>query len=169
VPAAQFRIERLDKHHDRAAFSCGEEPLDRYLREQARKHAELRVAAAFVLFDADEQLIAGYYTLSAVSVLLSDLPEDVAKKLPRYPNIPAGLMGRLAIDERYQGQKVGAVLLVDALKRALGATEEIGAVAVVVDAKNDLAKSFYMHFGFRQFSDDPNRLFIAMKTIGAIP
>ena len=106
----QYRIEPLGDQHDRAAFSCGVEVLDRYLQKQAGQDVSRRVAAAFVI-TPDGKTIAGFYTLSAHLVNLADLPESVAKRLPRYPNVPATLLGRLAVSENFRGQGIGELLL----------------------------------------------------------
>jgi GNAT superfamily N-acetyltransferase len=165
---APFRIEPLGKQHDRATFSCGEPELDRYFRQHARQNVERRVAAVFVLVDAASGRVAGYYTLSSGSVGLSDLPRETARKLPRYPDVPVVLMGRLAIGLDFQGQGLGAAALFDALRRALAQSAEVGAMAVVVDAKGDRARAFYERHGFQRFADAPYRLFIPMQTIEAL-
>lgn len=160
-----YRVEPLSAHHDRASFSCGVEALDRYLHQQARQNVEQRVAAVFILVAVDSGEIAGYYTLSAGSVLLTDLPPAVAKRLPRYPQVPVVLLGRLAVARDRQGQGLGEVLLIDALRRALRQSHQVGAMAVVVDAKDDRLRAFYERYGFRCFEDDGYRLFLPMKTI----
>ena len=114
----RFRVESLAASHRRAEFGCGNEALDRYLHRQAGQDARRLVAAVFVLYDAEADLIAGYYTLNASSIAPTDLPAELARKLPRYEALPAVLLGRLAVDARYQGQGLGALLLFDALKRA---------------------------------------------------
>src|SRR5256714_5030684 len=133
------RIHLLTKAHNRTAFACGNAALDRYLQTQARQDRQRHLAQVFVLVAADEQTIQGYYTLSAGSVQLAELPEELRRTLPRYPKIPVTLLGRLAVDVRFQGQKIGAFLLVDALNRAVRQTEEIASLAVVVDAIDDAA------------------------------
>jgi GNAT superfamily N-acetyltransferase len=160
-----FFLEPLNKHHDRKAFSCGIEPLDKYFRTQARQDIDKKVAATFVLVDSQTSQIAGFYTLSATTIPMPELPEAIAKRLPRYPFVPATLIGRLAVDKRYQGKKLGEFLLLDALKRSWDQTRQIGAAAVVVDAKNEAALGFYLKMGFIQFRDDPMRLFLPMKTV----
>jgi len=161
-------VEPLGKHN-RAAFSCGKEPLDRYIRQQAGQDIRARVAAVFVLCSPDESTIIGYYTLSSFAVQLRDVPEAERKRLPRYPEVPAVLVGRLAVDERYAGQGWGKVLLIDALQRSLDQSEQIAAAAVVVDAIDESALAFYEKFGFRLLLDPDNeherRLFLPMKTI----
>jgi ribosomal protein S18 acetylase RimI-like enzyme len=158
-----FRIEPLGDQ-DRAAFSCGVEPLDRYLREQAGQDARKRAAAPFVLLTAENR-IAGYYTLSATIITADDLPREAVKKLkwPRYPELPATLIGRLARDITFQGQGIGELLLMDALKRAL--SSEIASLAVVVDSKDENAQRFYTNYGFLLFPDTANRLYLPMMTV----
>ena len=163
----QYIVEPFGRHHDRTAFSCNEEPLDRYFKQQARQDLDRSLAAVFVLRDAQTDRIAGYYTLSALSVELTDFPPDVARKLPRYP-IPTTLIGRLAIDVHYRGQRLGKALLFDALQRAYIQRTQIGAMAVVVDAKHEQARAFYEHHEFQRFSENEYRLFLTMKTIGQL-
>ena len=158
-------IEPLGPEHDRAAFSCGNETLDRYLAQQASQDARNRVAAPFVLRDAGSSRIVGYYTLSAFAIALVDIPLDMRKRLPRYPQLPAALLGRLAVDREFGGAGWGKVLLVDALRRSLEQSRQIAAMAVVVDAIDDAACTFYEHFGFQRFADHEYRLFLPMKTI----
>src|SRR6185437_6050492 len=163
---ALWVIEPLGKAHNRAGFSCGHDTLDRYLKEQASQDAKRRVAAPFVLtLSDDHKTIIGYYTLSALSIELRDLPEEVNKKLPAYPLIPVTLLGRLAVDARYRRKGAGEFLLSNALERALAQSSQIGATAVVVDAIDEKAAAFYRHFDFSDFPDKPGRLFITMKTI----
>ena len=168
APAASHRIEPLDKNHDRATFSCGSAALDRYLQQQARQDAEKRVAAAFVLTQAPALRVIGYYTLSASVVSTDALPASLAKKLPRYPQLPVTLLGRLAVDQGSKGQGTGQFLLMDALRRSLQAAAGIAAMAVIVDAKDDAAEAFYRHFSFLPLQDQPRRLFLPMKTIAGL-
>jgi len=162
-------IEPLGKRHDRAAFSCGKEPLDRYLKTQAGQDARRRVAAPFALVEAPgAKTVIGYYTLSAFGVDLGDLPDEVARKLPRYPIVPATLLGRLAVDRRFAGRGFGEVLHVDALRRSLDGSADIAAAAVVVDALDEDAWRFYRHFDFIAFSERRERLFLPMKTVAVL-
>ncbi|MEA3639080.1 MAG: GNAT family N-acetyltransferase [Lamprobacter sp.] len=105
-----LRIEPLGPHHDRNDFSCGVAPLDAYLRKQARQDAKKRIAAPFVLTKDDSPCIIGFYTLSAISILLGEFPTEITRRLPRYPQIPATLLGRLAIDTRARGEGLGEYL-----------------------------------------------------------
>jgi GNAT superfamily N-acetyltransferase len=159
-----FRFEPLTKAHDRTGFCCGVEPLDVYLQQLARKDVERRVAAAFVMVDdAAPATIVGYYTLSAFAVEIWELPEVLHKKLPRYPRLPATLLGRLARDERFPG--TGHVLLMDALARAHRQSVQVASFAVVADAKNNAALNFYRKFGFAPLGHSANRVFLAMGTV----
>jgi len=144
----QFRIELL-AGHNRADFSCGVEPLDRYFREQVTQDMRRRATACFVAIDEENERVAGYYTLAAGAVALPDLPETLIKRLPRYPSVPVARLGRLAVDQTYRGQKLGAALLWDAAARA--ARSELMAYALVVDAKDDQAQAFHLHHDFILF------------------
>lgn len=160
-----YRIELLGDRHDRAAFSCGVDTLDRYFRTQAGQDSRKRVAACFVLVSEDGGGAAGYYTLSATSVSLVDLPPEIAKRLPRYPSIPATLMGRLAVDRGHQGRGLGELLLLDAFSRTL--RSEIASYAFIVDAANETAQAFYEQYGFRRLPSAGRRLFLPLAEIAA--
>jgi GNAT superfamily N-acetyltransferase len=159
---ALFEVASLSVGHDRTTFHCASEALNRYLKEQATQDARRRVAACFVALDATQR-IAGYYTLASASVLLNALPASVGKKLPRYPTIPAIRMGRLAVDQAFQGQGLGGALLADALDRAVRA--EIAAYALIVDAKDKPAAAFYLHHGFLALPQTPLTLFLPLATV----
>ncbi len=158
----------LDGAHDRRSFDCGNEQLNRYLREQARQDAEKRVAAAFVLTQPGSPKVLGFYTLSSSIIPVGELPEELMKRLPRYGQLPVTLLGRLAVDRSVSGQGVGQFLLVDALRRSLEATQQIAAMAVIVDAKDERAESFYRHFDFQPFQRTPLRLFLSMGQIAKL-
>jgi GNAT superfamily N-acetyltransferase len=157
-------IEVLDvTRHARDTFSCGVESLDRYFRSRARQDRDKCAAAVFVM--ADGPTVIGYYTLSAFAIHTGDLPDELRRKLPRYPTLPATLIGRLAVDKRYHKKGFGEELLPDALRRSLDNTSHIGSIAVVVEAENENAIRFYMAYGFLQFPDRPTKLFLSMQTI----
>ena len=164
-PVTPYRVEPLGKSHDREGFSCGSPPLDRYLRQQARQDAEKRVAAPFVLIEPPASQVLGYYTLSASVVDASELPNTLARKLPRYPQLPVTLLGRLALDQGMKGRGAGEFLLMNALRRSLEAAANIAAMAVLVDAKDDAAEAFYRHFSFLPLQQQPKRQYLPMKTI----
>lgn len=160
---APFSVAALDAStHDRSQFDSGSPALNRYLREQVSQDVRRRVAACFVAL-ADEQRIAGYYTLSSASVPLTGLPDDVRRKLPRYAAVPAIRMGRLAVDAAFKGHGLGGALLVNALRRAAGA--EIPAAVLVVDAKDEQAVAFYAHHGFIGLADSPLALFLPLACV----
>lgn len=160
----RYAFEPLGPNHDRSTFSCGETALDRYLQAYATQDRKRKLATVVVLHDRVEGSIVGFYTLSALQIEPTGLPESMAKRLPRRA-LPATLLGRLAVDRRYQRRGFGELLLLDALSRALRASDDVGSMAVVVDAKSDAARAFYERFGFRRFADDEHRLYIPMADL----
>jgi GNAT superfamily N-acetyltransferase len=167
VPAASDapRIEALGPQHDRAQFESGIEALDRYLRAQAGQDARRRLAAPFLLV-LPSRIVAGYYTLSASSVRLAELPGETVKKLPRYPLVPVTLLGRLAVDRRHQGRGYGLFLLADALWRSL--RSEIASFAVIGDAIDENARRFYERESFLPFPGQPMKLFRPLADIAKL-
>jgi len=158
-------IELLDKEHNRKDFDCGNELLNNYLKNQAGQDVKRKLSACFVLIENTTNAIQGYYTLSNSSIPLSSFSGQIRKKLPKsYTSIPATLLGRLAIDQKYQGQGLGKILLIDALKRTYGISNEIGSFGVVVDPIDNDAKSFYRKYDFIEFPDS-KKMFIATKTL----
>jgi predicted GNAT family N-acyltransferase len=165
APASPYRIETLDRKHDRSRFSCGNEKLDVYLQRQASQDAGRFIAAPFVLVEPPSPKVIAYYALSSSSVELEDLPPDVMSKLPRYPQVPVTLLGRLAVDMKQKGRGLGELLLMDALRQSLLGAQKIGAMAVILDAIDEKAKKFYQHFAFIALADQPMRLLLPIKTI----
>ncbi len=167
-----WRIEPLGAQHDREAFASGKEALDRYLRQQARQDSSRFAPAPFVAVAVEGasslRRVHGYYTLAAFGIDPGELPEAVATKLPRYPLLPATLLGRLAVDQDQRGKGLGGFLLTDALHRAYRQSSQIGAVAVLVDAIDDEARRFYRHFNFVELPKRADRLYLPMKTIAAL-
>ncbi|MFS8977485.1 GNAT family N-acetyltransferase [Cupriavidus necator] len=158
---APYRVSPLDVALHRTQFHSGNELLDRYFRETVSQDIRRRVAACFVATSSDGS-IAGYYTLASASVLLDKLPASIAKKLPRYPTLPAVRLGRLAVDKTHRGKGLGGALLADALERAIRA--EIAAYALLVDAKDDAAAAFYKHHGFIALPESPLTQFLPLAT-----
>lgn len=156
-------FERLTKQHDRSKFSCGVDVLDDYLKRRVGQEQRRGVTFPYVLTRGDDPNVLAYYTLSATSVDLSDLPPAMAKQLG-YPAAPAALIGRLAVDQSLQGQGAGQLVLVDALRR-LAATDSMAIMLGVVDPKDDEAERFYAKLGFERFAGDDWRMFIPFKTI----
>jgi GNAT superfamily N-acetyltransferase len=163
-------VEPLSRQHDRTAFHCGADALDRYLMQQARQEADQRVAAPFVAVNPPDARVLGFYTLSASVLSLADLPDELARKLPRYPQLPVTLLGRLAVDQSAKGQGLGEHLLLDALNRSWMHAGQIAAMAVVVDAKDAAAARFYRCYGFLplQPHPQPSRLFVPMTTVAKL-
>ena len=157
---SEFRIERLHKQV-RTGFDCGVAALNRYLVQQAGQEMRRHFAVCFLLIESATESIAGYYTLSACSIPLPELPERLSNRLPHYPNVPAARMGRLAIDVRYRSRGLGGALLYDAVQRST--ESDIAVYALLVDAKDDLAIRFYEHHGFQRFASQPNVLFLPIE------
>ncbi len=159
------RFEPLAAHHDRRAFSCDVTELDRYFHQQVTQDIRRRVTSCFVAVTADET-IAGYYTLASAGIPITELPPDLARRLPRYPTLPAARIGRLAVDKRFRGRGFGRLLLWDAMMRALRA--EQANFTLLVDAKDDTAVEFYRHYGFVSFATAPRVLFLPLATAAKI-
>ena len=155
-------IEPLSKLHDRTSFDCGVETMNEYLRRFARQNHERRWSRTFVAVDSPgEATVRGYYTLSTGSVSFEHMP---AERVPRYP-VPTVLLARLAVDRAYQGRGLGRILLMDALRRAARVSEDAGVFAMEVVALNEVARSFYLKFGFEPLADDRLHLYMALTTI----
>ena len=155
-----FIIEPLGPSHDRTEFTCGVDPLDCYFREQAGQDVRRRATACFVAREIATNRIAGFYTLAAAGVLLAQMPARLAKRLPRYPAVPVARLGRLAVALAYHGRKLGGALLWDAVERA--SRSEVAVYALIVDAKDEQAESFYLHHGFVPFGDTPRTLLLPL-------
>jgi GNAT superfamily N-acetyltransferase len=160
---APFHFELLGGRHDRKSFRCGEDALDTYLRAQVTQDIRRNIANCFVAVEAATGRLAAYYTLSAASIPLVELPPEVIKHLPRYPTVPAVRIGRLAVDLTYRGRGLGAAILIDAVQRI--AQSAAAAFALLVDAKDDNGVAFYRHNEFRALSSRPRTLFLPIATI----
>jgi predicted GNAT family N-acyltransferase len=136
--------------------------LDRYFRQQASQYGKRRIANCFVAQEVATGAIAGFHTLSATNLLLTELPQTVTRRLPRYPTMPAVLLGRLAIASAFQGRKLGSSLLADAFSRS--ALADIAAFAMLVDPNDDSARAFYARHGFLPFPDPERRMFLPIES-----
>ncbi|MGB0843318.1 MAG: GNAT family N-acetyltransferase [Alphaproteobacteria bacterium] len=157
-----FHIKPLEKEN-RTDFDCGSKALNHYFGMQVSQDVKRKVAKCFIAIDKNSDQIAGFYTLCACNVRLQALPREWQKKLPKYPDVPSALIGRLAIDISYQGKKVGSGLIFDAMQRAL--RSEVAVHSLVVEAKDERAVSFYLHHGFQQDRENPNKLFIPFSVL----
>ena len=160
--SAPFTIAPLADTHNRTDFDCSVVALNTYLQMQAGQDVRRHIANCFVASPAATSAIAGYYTLSSASILIDELGHDIARRLPRYPVVPAARIGRLAIDHRYQGRGLGGALLYDAVKRALHSDAAV--FAMLVDAKDDRAVQFYRRHGFASFNSRSNTLYLPIAT-----
>ena len=164
-PQPPYLIEPLGKH-DRAAFTCGSASLDQYFRNQVTQDIRRHVARCMVVIEVANGNVAGFYSLSATSLALCDLPDTMTKKLPRYPVVPAVLMGRLAVSVEAQGHQLGRALIAHAVEYI--ATGNIGAFAIAVDAKDVRAQKFYEKLGFVEITSQPRRLLLPIGTALAL-
>lgn len=158
-----YSIGQLSSRHDLKPFDCGATPLNRYLREQAGQDVRRKVSSVFVAEHKTGRAVHGFYALSMSSVLLDRLPDSLARKMPRYPTLPAVRLGRLAVHVDARGIGLGVHLLMDAMARSL--QSDIAWSAFLVDAKDENARSFYQKYGFQSLADDPLHLFLMRKTI----
>lgn len=161
-------IAPLGKQHDRKSFDCGEGSLNQYLHRYASQDVRRRVNRVFVASPPDEpRRVIGYYSLSAGGLAAADLPEELRRRLPRYP-VPVVLLGRLAVAKSQQGKGLGAILIADSLQRIAFASQVMAVYAVVVDALNDRAAEFYRQFGFTPLPSQPLKLFLPMDTVASV-
>lgn len=152
--------------HDRAAFSCKKKELESYFREQASQDVRRRLTAVFVLVPKDSpNKVVGYYSLSNRELPLANLPPQIAKKAGRYGSVPVTLLGRMAVDDAHAGRGLGELLLMDALKRSLTTTRDVGSFAVFTEAKDEEAAGFYLKYGFLELPENKLKLFLPMRTI----
>ena len=157
----------LNSTHKKSEFDCGQDSLNSYLQKQANQDVKRHLSACFVIVDTNSE-VKGYYTLSNASIDKDLIPESIKNKLPgSYNNIPVTLLGRLARDKKYNGERLGETLLIDALKRCFETSSVIGSMAVIVDPVDEEAKNFYLKYGFIVLPDS-SRMFITMNTISGI-
>jgi ribosomal protein S18 acetylase RimI-like enzyme len=157
----RFASEALARH-DRSTFNSGNERIDRYFRDTVAQDVKRNYAACYVLIEKAGNTLAGFYTLSSHSIPLTEIDPDLARKLPRYPSVPAVLIGWLGRDQRFRGQQVGALLLYDAIARL--ARSPVGAHAICADAIDEAAAGFYEAHQFRRFVSRPLGFYLPMKT-----
>jgi len=158
-------LKVLEKKHNRKGFSCGVVELDNYIKQYVSQDVKRKLAVCYILEDEDANVIA-YYTLSCSSVELNDIPDDLKSSLT-YAEIPVVIIGRLAVHVDYQGNKLGQILLIDALKRIIEISALVGNHAVIVDPINEAAENFYSKFGFIQLKD-AKRMFLPLKTVATL-
>lgn len=163
-PDQDWQIEEISADHDRSAFSCGHASLDDFLRKFAGQNQKSGISKTYVAVRPGDPVVRGYHSISAGAVQFKDVPDELRKRLPRYP-VPVAHLGRLAVDAGAQGQRLGELLLMDALARIVGAADSIGIHAVEVVAIDERAKRFYLKYGFTELLDDPHHLYISIKML----
>jgi GNAT superfamily N-acetyltransferase len=162
-----YQIRPLDAVIETGNFQCGSEPLDTYIRRYASQDVRKNVARVFAATpESNPQQLAAFFTLSAGSVSCTSLPPALAKKLPRYP-VPVALIGRLAVDQKFQGKGLGAILLADACQKVLQASAVLAVAGIIVDAKDVKAIAFYTHFGFIMLHGQVDRMMLPVAVFQA--
>jgi GNAT superfamily N-acetyltransferase len=160
-----WRVEPLQRDHDRSRFDCGEPALDEYLSRFARQNQESGVARTFVaVLDAEPARILGYYSLAVGAIDKANLPPAAARRFPNFP-LPIARLARLAVDRSQQGKGLGEDLLLDALSRCLRVAEDVGIAAVLIDAKHERAKAFYARYEFDGLPDHPLTLWLSLSAL----
>lgn len=162
----RFVIEPLSKAHDRQPFVCGNEKIDDYFRRVVSQDVKRNYATCFVARELGETAVVGFYTLSSSHVPLTQVPPHLARKLPRYPTVPAVLIGWLARHQQLKGAGLGEILLLDAIKTVQAAP--IGAHAVFADAIDDPAAAFYASFGFQSLVAHPRVMYLPIATAALV-
>jgi predicted GNAT family N-acyltransferase len=162
----ELKVEPIDKKHNVKVFDCGKDSLNTYLSRFAYKNDQSNISKTFVLID-DNDVTHGYYSICAASIEFEDLPNDLATRLPKYP-IPCARLARLAITNSVKGKGMGAKLLIDALQKLHLASKEMGIKFVVVDALDEEAKEFYIHYGFQSLPGKNLTLILPIETINKL-
>jgi len=162
----EWAIEPLEARHRRGEFDCGEPSLNDYIRLRAGQHTRKDISRTYVAVRPGDDVVWGYYTISSGSVIYKEAPEKLRRKLPNYP-IPTAHIRRIAVHKSLQGQGLGELLLVNALKLSARLAGEIGICAVTVDA-NPAAVGFYKKYGLLEFEDDPRHLYLPTKLIRSL-
>jgi len=161
---AEWSIEALSQEHERGAFCCGKAPLDAFIRQHAAKNMERGISRVFVAVRPGEKRILGFYAAAAGTFQRDNLPKKGRQGLPGYP-IPTAHLGRLAVDQTCQGQGLGETLLFHFLSAALEVSQKLGVFAVDIWSKDEVARKFYLKYGFLTLQDDPLHLYLPIGTV----
>jgi GNAT superfamily N-acetyltransferase len=159
-----WEILRIHRRHEREYFDCGDEALNLFLQKYARQNDERNIGRTFVAVQSGKNRVEGYYTMSSGSLEFEHLPDSLRRGLARYP-IPVVTLGRLAVDRTSQGKRLGETLLLHCLRKAWIVNNQVAVFCVVVTAKTENAKRFYLKYGFQTLPDHPLHLFMPVKTL----
>jgi GNAT superfamily N-acetyltransferase len=158
-------VAKLTADHDQASFDCGNDALNRFIKQHALQGQRAGISQTYVATIGTG--IVGFHTLVVGEITHSEAPERLAKGLPRFP-IPIIILARLAVDASWKGKGLGGALVVDAMRRILNAADIAGVRAMVVHAKDDDARRFYEHLGFIPFPGKMLTLYRLLKDIRAM-
>ena len=161
-----FRLEPLQRSHPRRGFDCGQVEVNDWLQTKALQHQDKRLSVTKALLDPPGQ-IAGFYTLATGQVDFGDLPAELARQLPRRA-LPVAVLAWLGVSQAHQGQKLGDLLLAQALRDCDAAGQTFAFVAVILDCVDDRAKTFYQRWDFAELPGNPYRLFLSSQTLAAM-
>lgn len=164
LDTSKYSFTKLNEDFEIDKFKCGVSSLDHFLRNFALLNQKNNISQTYILHPKDKKGIVGYYSISSTNVIKKELPYTITGDLPNYP-IPCMLIGRLAVDRKYQKMGFGKYLLYDALKRAVVISDIIGCYAVIVDALDKIASDFYKKYGFKEFGEKEFSLFIPISDI----
>ena len=157
-------VELLNKRHNRNSFDCGNEALNKFLKQIARQHIQKGISRTFVLIDTEQpEIIISFFTLTLCEVRVEKLPSNFAKKYPS--KVPGVKLARLAVNELYQRQGIGEIMMIEAIQRALIIAENAGGIGLFVDAKDEAAKTYYSRYGFVSLEDTLLEMFLPLSTI----
>jgi GNAT superfamily N-acetyltransferase len=162
---ARVRIEPLDRKHDRAAFKCGDHRLDNFIQKTAARQQENDIARVYVACLDQENAVTGYYAINAHSIDATTLLEEVRKKLPSYPTIPAIYLSKLGVQEDHQGKGLGSRLMAHAFRRCVESSDIAAAHFIVLDALNEKAATLYRKLGFVDLPGHDERMIIKMAVV----
>lgn len=172
-PESPYFTSPLEPDDAGCDFGCGQHALDDYFARHALTNDRAGISRTYVLrrgqgTPAREPAVLGFYTLSMASLESADAARVTTSRLPRYP-MPVALIGRLAVDRRVQGQRVGEKLLIDALRRVVDAADLLGCLGIIVDAKDEAAERFYSKYDFKEVhaASWPHRMFLPIRTARA--
>ncbi|EEY89335.1 Acetyltransferase (GNAT) family protein [Prolinoborus fasciculus] len=159
-----MKIEVLQDHHQKKSFNCGQDDLNKFIKQYASQHQKSGTSKTYVAIDDDTQQVRGFYYLSSTSIGFDRVDAVLIQQLPRYP-LPCVVVGRFAVDQTAQGRGIGKVLLAHALKQVSKVAQIIGVNFVVIHAKDQKAMEFYQRFGFISLTSNPLTLIYPMSEI----
>ncbi len=159
-----WREEAISKAYDRKIFDCGDKNLNDFLQHYARQSHLKSSAKTYLAIDNSDNKILGFYSLSPATIEYSNVPETIINRLGKY-DMPVFRLGRLAVDKAYQGKGLGGQLLAAAIRRTYLASQQVGGIGLLIDAKNEQVAKWYVSYGAVQLVERPLSLVIPFATV----